>query len=116
MREQDLDVSPAGNMADVYREFLIVQKDSADELARLKVQAEYIKLDALRDKTFPGKVAKDRDRKAADYLTTVAEYQAAFAEVSRAEYYLALATVDVTAYREEIGLHKAWLYSQGGVR
>jgi len=115
MSTEQYETSPAGHMSDTYHEFLLAELEAREVLASAKVRAEYAKLNAEENAPNDGKNAEARKLQKESALANDPDYQGARVDVTVAEHGLALASINVSAYREEISLHRAWLYSLSGV-
>ena len=98
-----------------YHERLTAEHAAIQEMAVAQSHDDYEKMDTIANATIDGKNADARKRQEAEALALSERYQDALADVALAERTKALASINVRVTDAEIGLTKAWLYSQSGI-
>jgi hypothetical protein len=95
-----MDLQTIREMVDQYREMLIEEHAA-------KSKAERLRIDILAGATIDGKNAETRKRQAETALSECEQYQGALGVAASFD-------IDRRVFDAEIGLTKAWLYSQSG--
>ena len=97
-----------------YEGALLKELEAIGIVAEAQSHAEYAKLHVLISTTIDGKNAGARKKQESQALDESETYGDALANVAQAEHDKALASIDVRCLDVEIGLTKAWYYSQSG--
>ena len=100
---------------ELYRLALLTELREVENMTSVHRRAEFEKMEAITGAIIDGKNADARKRQQAEALALCEAYQDALSDIQATEHDKALASIEVRVIEMQLGMTKAWLYSQSGI-